>query len=204
MNATFYAALDRLPLATVAAIEFLPVVVLAVLGVRTFRNASALALAVGGVSLLTDARIAGEPLGFVLAFANAALFACYIVLAHRMARHGAATGIDGLAVAMVVAAIVITPIGGWAVVPVMGDAVALAAGIGVGIASSVVPYVSDQLAMARVTRSTYALLVSLQPATATLVGILILGQVPSPVEVVGVVLVVAAVGIHRERETAPA
>jgi len=200
MNPTFYAALERLPLGTVAAIEFLPVILLAVLGVTTPRNAAALALAVTGVWILADARFAGEPVGFVLAFANAGLFALYIVLAHRVARHGAIVGIDGLAVAMVVASLVITPIGGAAVVPVLGEPALLVAGICVGITSSVVPYVSDQLAMARVKRSTYALLVSLQPATAAAVGVLILGQFPAAIEVVGIGLVVAAAAVHRDAE----
>src|SRR5216110_2121928 len=86
MNACFYTAIDRLPLATVAAIEFLPVIVLAALGARTLRNVAALALAVPGVYLLTGVHLSGEPLGVALALANAALFAAYIVLAHRASR----------------------------------------------------------------------------------------------------------------------
>ena len=78
MNACFYVAIDRLPLGTVAAIEFLPVIALAAVGMRTARNALALATAAGGVYLLTDVRIE-EPLGVAFAFANAALFALYIV-----------------------------------------------------------------------------------------------------------------------------
>src|SRR4051812_28044331 len=79
MNCCFYLAIDRLPLGTVAAIEFLPVIVLAALGARTPRNVLALVLAVPGVYLLTDVQLAAEPLGVVLAFANALLFAFYIV-----------------------------------------------------------------------------------------------------------------------------
>src|SRR5918995_2502964 len=75
MNCCFYLAIDRLPLATVAAIEFLPVIVLAALGARTKRNAAALLLAVGGVYALTGIRLEGEALGLALAFANAGLFA---------------------------------------------------------------------------------------------------------------------------------
>src|SRR3954469_15507781 len=119
MNCCFYLAIDRLPLGTVAAIEFLPVIVLAALGARTPRNAAALALAVPGVSLLTGVRFEGEPLGVAFAFANAALFALYIVLAHRTARHPAITGIDGLGLSMLIAAVVVTPIAGWAVVPAL-------------------------------------------------------------------------------------
>src|SRR5215207_5063031 len=155
MNACFYIAIDRLPLGTVAAIEFLPVIALAALGARTRRNAAALALAVPGVYLLTGVRFEGEPLGVAFAFANAALFALYIVLAHRTARHPAITGIDGLGLSMLIAAVVVTPIAGWAVVPALTDPVAILAGIGVGVSSSVIPYVADQLAMRELPRATY-------------------------------------------------
>jgi inner membrane transporter RhtA len=197
MNACFYIAIDRLPLATVAAIEFLPVIALAALGVRNRRNALALLCAVLGVYLVTGVHFEGEPLGVAFAFANAALFAAYIVLAHRVARLGALTGIDGLAASMLIAAVVITPIGGWAVVPAVGDPVALAAGAGVGICSSVIPYVADQLAMRRLARSTYALMVSLLPATATVIGVVVLSQLPTPAEATGVALVMAGVAAHQ-------
>src|SRR5215207_8353080 len=140
----------------------------------------------------------GEPLGVALSFANALLFAAYIVLAHRVARHGALSGIDGLAASMLIAAVVVTPIGGWQVLPALTDPVALLAGIGVGLCSSVIPYVSDQLAMRRLPRATYALMVSLLPATATVIGIAVLAQIPSWVEVAGVALVIAGVAIHRQ------
>ena len=204
MNCCFYIAIDRLPLGTVAAIEFLPVIALAALGARTPRNLVALLLAVPGVYLLTGVRIEGEALGLAFAFANAALFALYIVLAHRVARLAALGGIDGLAASMLVATVVVTPMAGWAAVPALTDPVAIAAGVGVGISSSVIPYVSDQLAMRRLARSTYALMVSLLPATATVIGIVVLAQVPTPTEALGVLLVVAGVAVHRERETKPA
>ena len=199
MNACFYVAIDRLPLGTVAAIEFLPVVVLAAAGTRSARNALAVVLAVGGVAVLADVRLVGEPIGFGFALLNALVFALYIVLGHRVAQHRSMGGIDGLAAAMVVALVVITPIGGWAAAPALLDPVALAAGVGVGMASSVVPYVADQLAMARMRRATYALLVALLPATATVIGVLVLAQLPTPVEVAGVALVVGGVALHRER-----
>jgi len=195
MNCCFYLAIDRLALGTVAAIEFLPVIALAAAGARTRRNAAALALAVGGVYMLTGVRLAGEPLGFALAFANAGLFALYIVLGHRVA---GGSGIDGLAASMLTAVVVVTPLAGWNAAPALDDPIAIAAGVGVGVASSVIPYVCDQLAMARLPRSTYALLVSLLPATATAIGIVVLGQVPAPDEVLGVALVVAGVAVHRD------
>jgi inner membrane transporter RhtA len=195
MNCCFYEAIARLPLGTVAAIEFLGVILLAASGVRSPRNGIALAFAVGGVYVLTDVRIAGEPLGLAFAFANAALFTLYIVLAHRVAQR--MDGVDGLGGAMLVAAVAVTPMAGWAAAPAFADPVALAAGLGVGVCSSVIPYVCDQLAMARLSRATYALLVSLLPATATLIGLVVLGQLPTAAEALGVGLVVLGVAAHE-------
>jgi inner membrane transporter RhtA len=204
MNVCFYTAIDRLPLATVAAIEFLPVIALAALGARTPRNAAALALAVPGVYLLTGVQFAAEPLGLVFAFVNAGLFALYIVLADRVAKRPGLSGIDGLAASMLVAAVVVTPIGGWEALPALTAPTALLAGIGVGVSSSVIPYVADQLALRRLARATYALMVSLLPATATVIGIVVLAQIPTPAELAGVALVVAGVALHRAPVEAPA
>jgi inner membrane transporter RhtA len=194
MNCCFYEAIARLPLATVAAIEFLPVIALAALGARTRRNAAALALAVPGVYLLTGVHLQGEALGVALAIANAALFAGYIVLAHRASQDA---GIDALGAAMLVAAALVTPFAIHDAAPAFTDPVALLAGIGVGISSSVIPYVADQLAMARLPRATYALMVALLPATATIVGLVVLTQVPSPTDVAGIAFVIAGVALHR-------
>ncbi len=204
MNSCFYEAIARLPLGTVAAIEFLPVIALAALGARSRRNAGALALAVGGVYVLMDIKLRGGMLGFGLAFANAGLFALYIVLAHRVSRQPGLGGIDGLAAAMLLAVPAVTALGGWQAGSHVTDPVALGAGIGVGVTSSVIPYVCDQLAMARLARETYSLMVSLLPATATVVGLVVLGQTPSARQLVGVSLVVAALVLHQERSTAAA
>ncbi len=200
MNCSFYLAIARLPLSTVAAIEFVPLILLAAIGSRTTRNLVALGSAVVGVYLLTDVVLAGEPLGVGLAFANAALFAAYVTLGHKVAQHGTGAGIDSLGLAMIVAAVAITPFAGPAALPALAQPLAIVAGIGVGISSSVIPYVTDQLAMARIRRSTYALLVSLLPATATVIGLIVLAQVPTGVEIAGVVAVVLAVALHRDAE----
>jgi inner membrane transporter RhtA len=197
MNCCFYLAIDPLPLATVAAIEFLPVVALAALGARTPRNLAALLVAVAGVYLLTGIHLAGGALGLTLAFANAGLFATYIVLADRVAKRPELDGVDGLGAAMLVAAVVVTPLAAWAAVPAFGDPVALAAGIGVGLCSSVIPYVADQLALARLPRATYSLMVSLLPAIATVIGVVVLTQIPSATEVLGVLAVAAGVALHQ-------
>jgi inner membrane transporter RhtA len=198
MNVCFYEAIARLPLGTVAAIEFVPVVVLASLGARTPRNGAALALAVGGVALLTNVQLDGQPLGVAFAAANAVLYMLYIVLGHRVAAGGAGSGVDGLAASMLVAAIACTPVAAHAAAPALTEPVLLLAAIGVGISSSVVPYVADQLALARLPRATYALMVSLLPAIAVLTGLAVLQQVPQPAEAAGVALVVAGVALHRD------
>ncbi|GIE94146.1 EamA family transporter [Paractinoplanes rishiriensis] len=199
MNSVFYLAIERLPLGTVAAVEFLPVIVLAAMAVRTRRNLLALAGAAAGVYLLTDVRLVAEPLGIAFAAANAVLFAAYIVLGHRVAREPRLSGVDGLALSMLLAAGFALPAGGWDALPALADPVALAAAAGVGVCSSVIPYVADQVAMARLPRGRYALLVALLPATATVIGVLVLTQLPTVRELAGVGLVVAGVALHRDR-----
>src|SRR5215831_9619128 len=100
MNASFYVSISRLPLATVAAIEFLGPILLALLGARIPRNFLAVVAAAAGVYLLTHVEVHGDPVGVGFAFANAVLFTGYIVLAHRVARRSTLGSINGLAAAM--------------------------------------------------------------------------------------------------------
>ncbi len=193
-------AISRLPLGTVGAIEFLGPIMLAALGARTPRNIGALLLAAAGGWLLTDVRFGGEPLGFVFAFANCAFFMLYVVLGHRIAQDGGAAGIDRLGAAMLIALVTITPIGITGALPAISKPLLLLAGIGVGICSSVIPYVSDQLAMARLPRATFALLLSLLPASAAIIGIVVLRQIPRLPEVAGILLVAGGVALHKEAE----
>jgi inner membrane transporter RhtA len=197
MNACFYVSIDRLPLATVAAIEFIGPIVLALGAARVGRNFAAVVAAAAGVYLLTHVRVLGEPVGVAFACANAGLFTVYIVLAHRVARRSVLGGIDGLAAAMLFAFVFVSPIGLVGAAHAFADPVALAAGVGVGISSSVIPYVFDQLAMARLPRATYALFVALLPATATVVGVIVLRQLPSPLDLAGIALVMGGVALHR-------
>jgi len=203
MNACFYLAISRVPLGTVGAIEFIGPITLAALGARTPRNIGALLLAAGGGWLLTDVRFAGQPLGFVFAFANCAFFMLYVVLGHRIAQDGGSTGIDRLGAAMLVALVTITPIGFAGALPALTQPLLILAGIGVGICSSVIPYVSDQLAMARLPRATFALLLSLLPASAAIIGIVVLRQIPTLIEVAGILLVAGGVALHKETEAVP-
>ena len=206
MNSAFYLAVDRLPLSTVGAIEFLGTVILAAAGARTRRNAGALVLTAAGVVTITSIRITGQPLGFVFAFANCALFMLYIVLGHRMANAGGRgtaqagrpASIDRLAGAMVIAAVIATPWGLGGARPAFGHPVWLLAGAGVGVCSSVIPYVTDQLAMARLPRATFSLMLALLPVFATIIGAVVLSQVPTVQDAAGIMLVVLGVAIHQQ------
>jgi inner membrane transporter RhtA len=198
MNTLFYEAIARLPLATVGAIEFLGPIALAAWGMRTRRNVAALVLAVSGVYVLTGVRISGEPLGYLFAFANCALFAGYIILGHQLSAGGAGvSGVDRLGSAMLAATIVALPFGLSDALPAFSDPKLLGAAIGVGISSSVIPYVCDQLAMARLPRASFALLLSLLPASAAMIGFIVLHQVPSVGEASGIMLVIAGVALHQ-------
>jgi inner membrane transporter RhtA len=213
MNAMFYLAIARLPLATVGAIEFLGTVVLAALGARSRRNIVALAITIAGVAALTVVQVAARPLGIAIAFGNCTGFMLYVVLGHRIANTAVPnttvpnttvpgaprriTGIDQLGAAMLIGAVAATPAGLSAALPVFTHPAWLAWGIGVGVCSSVIPYVTDQLAMARLPRATFALMLALLPAFATIIGAVVLGQIPTTRELAGIGLVIVGVAVHR-------
>lgn len=192
MNVTFYLAIDRLPLGTAVAIEFCGPIFVAALGSRTRRDYGALALATIGVLALADVHLAGSPGGLAFAVAAGVAWAGYIVLGHRMAADQGIRPQDGLALGMAIGALAFAPILVASAAPAFHDALLLAACLAVGVLSSAVPYALEQVAMRRLPRARFALLLALLPATATVVGALILGQVPTPVEAAGIALVVVA------------
>lgn len=202
MNLTFYAAIDRLPLGNAVAIEFAGPIAVAALGTRTRRDGLALGLAVVGVGLLADVSWAGSGVGVVLALASAVLWAGYIVLGRRVARGGRG-GLAGLAAGSAIGAVVWSPLGltqGWAA---FDPPVLVLACLAVGVLSNAIPYGLDQFVLARLSASQFALLLALLPATAALVGLVALGQVPGAAEVAGIALVVAAVGCTVGTTAAP-
>jgi inner membrane transporter RhtA len=197
MNSAFYLAIDRLPLGLVATVEFVGTILVALYGLRSGRNLAALGLAVAGVVLLTEVRWSSDPVGLGWAAINAALFVAYILLGHRIAREGAAEGVRRLGAAMTLAFIFVMPIGFGQAAAALSEPPLILAGIAVGVCSSVIPYVCDQLAMSRLSQGSFALMLALLPATATLIGALVLGQVPSPRDLGGVGLVMAGIALHR-------
>jgi inner membrane transporter RhtA len=197
MNTAFYLALDRLPMSLVAAIEFVGTVGVALYGLRTGRNAFALVLAVVGVFVLIDVRWSSNPVGLFWAFLNGALFVGYILLGHRIAQGGASGGVERLGAAMTAAFLFVMPIGFMQAARAVDEPMLLLAGIGVGVCSSVIPYVCDQLAMSRLSRASFALFLALLPAIAVLIGALVLAQIPSIKDVLGVLLVMLGVAVHK-------
>jgi inner membrane transporter RhtA len=201
MNTSFYLALDRLPMSLVAAMEFVGTIGVALYGLRTARNFTALALAALGVFLLIDVKWSTDPLGLCWAFLNGALFVGYIVLGHKISEGGASGGVERLGAAMAMAFFFIMPIGFVQAAAAFTMPVLVLAGIAVGACSSVIPYVCDQLAMSRLPRASFALMLALLPATATLIGVMVLAQIPSGQDMIGVLLVMSGVAIHKP--TAP-
>jgi inner membrane transporter RhtA len=205
MNTCFYLAVARLPLSTVGSIEFLGTVLLAAAGARTRRNAAALTVTTTGVALVTAVRLSGHPLGFAFAFGNCVLFMLYVILGHRIASVRATRpgdgpgGIDLLAASMLVAAAAVTPAGLASALPAFRHPYLLLAGAGVGLCSSVIPYVTDQLAMARLPRATFALMLALLPVFATVIGAIVLRQFPTPQDLAGIALVTLGVAVHDVR-----
>jgi inner membrane transporter RhtA len=202
MNTSFYLALERLPMSLVAAIEFIGTIGVALYGLRTARNVTALMLAVLGVFLLIDVKWSSDPLRLLWAFVNGGLFVGYIVLGHKISESGASGGVERLGAAMMLAFLFIMPIGLVEAIRVFGAPHLLLAGIGVGLCSSVIPYVCDQLAMSRLPRATFALMLALLPATAAVIGAIVLAQIPSAQDVLGILLVMAGVAIHKPAEPA--
>jgi inner membrane transporter RhtA len=205
MNIAFYEAIARLPLGTAVAVEFCGPVAVAAVASRRPRDVAAVVLAAVGVALIADVRWSGSPSGVLWALAAAALWAAYIVLGKRVA--GAGNGLDDMAVGFAVAAVALSPLlllpGGGTGLAALADPVVLVLAVGVGVLSSVVPYVLDQVVLRRVGQARFAVLLALLPATATIVGLIALRQVPSPLEGVGIAAVVVAVAL-RSRDGDPA
>ena len=197
MNSCFYLAISMLPLGTVGAIEFLGPILLAASRFRTIRNFAGLLLAIAGVYVLTHIEIRNVLVGYGFAFANCALFMLYIVIGHAIAASGAIAGADAIGSAMLIALVTILPIGIRDASIAFLNPVLLLAAAGVGISSSVISYVCDQLAMAKLPAASFSLLLSILPAMATLMGIIVLRQFPSGQQLAGLALVVSGVALHR-------
>ncbi|GAA3531242.1 EamA family transporter [Amycolatopsis ultiminotia] len=200
MNVAFYEAIARLPLGTTVALEFVGPVVVAAAGSRSRRDVGALVLVVAGVAAIADVRLSGSALGVAFALVAAAAWAGYIVLGKRVALDG--DGIDALAVGFAVATVVLAPLA-LGTAEVWSSPRLLVLGIGVGVLSTVVPYVLDQIVLRRLGRAGFAVLLALLPVTAGVLGFVVLAQVPSLPEALGTLAVVAGIAL-RSRDGAAA
>jgi inner membrane transporter RhtA len=200
MNLTFYLAIQRLPLGTAVAIEFIGPILVAAIAARGPRNLAALVVAVAGVATLSRISVSGSPVGVIYAIAAGLLWALYIILAHQVARRG--LGTTGLAAAMAVGVVAIAPLAAAPALESAGHGAVMLLAVGAGLLSSALPYALDQVLLRRLSRGSFALLLSLLPATATVMGLVLLRQVPQPLEIVGIGLVVVAV-VLRTPEAAP-
>jgi len=192
----FMAAVARIPLGTASALEFLGPLCVAVATGRGSRRFLWPALAGVGVVLLTEPWAgAVDPLGVLFALAAAACWATYILLTRRVGDEVA--GINGLAVSMTVAGIAATLVVGPVVLPRITPEL-LVIGLGLAVLLPVVPFTLEMLALRRLTTAAFGTLMSLEPAFALLVGLVVLHQVPGIPAAVGICLVVAA-GIGATR-----
>ncbi len=197
MNVAYYEAIARLPLGTAVALEFCGPVLVAALASRRARDVAAVVLAAAGVVLIADVRWSGSPAGVLWALGAATMWAAYVLLGKRVARAG--NGIDDLAVGFTMAAVLLSPLlltGGAAGLRPLADPRVLALSVGLGVLSSVIPYVLDQIVLRRVGQARFAVLLALLPVTATLVGLVVLGQVPGLLEIGGIAAVIAAVALR--------
>ena len=191
MNTTFYLSLDRIPLGIAVTLEFVGPLGVAIALTRSRADLVWAALAAAGILLLTpDLGDGLDALGVALALFAGGCWAAYIVLAARIGR--AFEGGEGLALAMLVSGVLILPFGIAAGGSDLLDPSVLAVGLGVALLSSVIPYSLEMEALRRIPRSTFGVLMSLEPAVAAAVGFIALGQDLAAREVLAIVLVVAA------------
>jgi len=192
----FMAAVDRIPLGTASALEFLGPLGVAVAHGKGGHRVVWPGLAATGVVLLTQPWTgAVDPIGVLYALGAAACWAGYILLTQRAGDE--VSGINALAVSMPVAGLVATIVVGPAVLPRMTPDILLI-GIGLAILLPVVPFALELLALRRLTTAAFGTLMALEPAFAMIVGFVVLHQIPGPAGVVGICFVVAA-GIGASR-----
>ncbi len=191
MNTSFYLSLDRIPLGIAVTLEFVGPLGVAFALTRSRADLLWAALAAAGILLLApDLGDGLDALGVALALLAGAFWAAYIVLAARVGR--AFAGGEGLALAMLVSAVLILPAGLVAGGADLFDARVLAVGLAVAMLSSAIPYSLELEALRRLPRSTFGVLMSLEPAIAATIGFIALGQDLASTEVLAIVLVVVA------------
>ncbi|MEV1079387.1 EamA family transporter [Streptomyces sp. NPDC050211] len=191
MNGLFYQSIDRIPLGPAVALEVLGPLALSVAASRRAVNLVWAALALAGVFLLSGGGFGGlDPVGVLFALGAGAMWAAYIVFSARTGRRFPQA--DGLALAMVVAALVFLPLGIAESGAKLLDPTTIALGSAVAVLSSVLPYTLELVALRRLPASTFAIMMSLEPAIAATAGFLVLNQALTATESAAIALVIAA------------
>ncbi|QFG68753.1 EamA family transporter [Ornithinimicrobium pratense] len=194
MNLSFYASLTRLPIGVAVTIEFLGPLALAAATSKRARDLAAVAAALVGVFLISEALTTPwaelDLVGIGLAAAAGACWAAYIVLSRRTgARFG---GLDGIAICMAIGAVATLPLGLATAGMALLTPDALLRGLGIALLSSAIPYSLELMALRHLASGTFGVLLSLEPAAAALAGLVVLGQVLQPLQLAGMALVVLA------------
>ncbi|MET8274447.1 MULTISPECIES: EamA family transporter [unclassified Streptomyces] len=191
MNMLFYQALDRIPLGAAVTLEVLGPLALSVIASRRLVNFVWAGLALGGVFLLGGGGFDRlDPLGAAFALGAGAMWATYIVFSARTGRRFPQA--DGLALAMVVAAVLSLPLGILESGAKLAVPSTLAMGAAVALMSSVLPYTLELMALRRLPAHTFAVLMSLEPAIAATAGFLILDQALTATDALAIALVIGA------------
>jgi inner membrane transporter RhtA len=193
MNSLFFVALSRIPIGVAVTIEFWGPLAVAVFGSRRALDLAWVVLAAAGIYVLAGGRLmADDAVGVLAAAASGLCWAIYILVAGRVG-HYWPDG-RGLTLAMVVAAVLIVPptLVLSDVRPLLVAPAALAGGVVLGLFNSAIPYTTEIAALRRMSAATFGVLMSLEPAIATAVGFVVLGQVLGATELVAVAAVALA------------
>ena len=198
MNLCFYLAIDNLPLGNAVAIEFLGPIAVAAAGHRSSRNVVALIVASLGVLLLAQVTSEGTVTGVLFALAAGALWALYIVLGSKVAKTGA--HLDGLGIGMLIGGLVIFPSSLHTIGRALDSPLLMLVALSTGVLGNVIPYGIDQLVFRRISKTRFAFLQCLLPATAACVGILVLRQKTSLGELLGIGSIIFAIALRGKED----
>ncbi len=199
MNTSFYLALNSLPLGTAVALEFTGPIAVGRWAARTRRNVAAVALASAGVILLARIEWRANANGLLFVAIAAACWAGYVILGKRLAGHG--LGVTGLCLSTLMGTLALAPVFAPGAVPALTSPTLALTALAVGVLANVVPYGIDQLVLPRLTHGQFALLLAVLPATATLVAAITLRQIPTTVELLGIIAVSAGVALRDAPST---
>lgn len=199
MNMSFYLAIDRLPLGTAVAIEFLGPIGVAAVGSRSLRDGLSVLAALVGVILIANVQLSAEPVGMAFALLAALLWVGYIILGKHVALQG--NPADSLAAGFTVAMVVTAPVLAFGIAGSQGDIPVvriIVLGLLMGVLSNVIPYGLDQVILRNAGRNYFAVLLALLPLSATAIGVLVMHQIPSTPELLGILAIVVAVAVRRD------